>query len=367
MELTQLYASLRRTLAQLDFNDLFPGFHPYPFALYTDENACLDGQLLPRPQEFYGNTAVLRGGRYIAIWNVDLDPPRDMDRFAAHMVHEMFHCHQFTCGETRFPEDLAILACPVSAERFAARHWEYSLLADAFETADPRRLGQFAGLRALRRKMEPEAVVQELKTETAEGMAEFVGLKALHRLSPEQFTRETASYARILRSEDGPLFDSRRMAYYTGALFFLTLERLGRPVVNDFRDPRTAYDQNPVDPEPAPEAVPCRGRSLPRLYPVPGGGAGPSHGGSSICPLLRCHHRLRSHEHVPGGGSAVLPSFRPSAGKRSGPGRLFPHCPAHGGGFAPGRHRVLHLITFPLRSPTIYDIILLSNHKGGFP
>lgn len=257
MELTQLYASLRRTLAQLDFNDLFPGFHPYPFALYTDENACLDGQLLPRPQEFYGNTAVLRGGRYIAIWNVDLDPPRDMDRFAAHMVHEMFHCHQFTCGETRFPEDLAILACPVSAERFAARHWEYSLLADAFETADPRRLGQFAGLRALRRKMEPEAVVQELKTETAEGMAEFVGLKALHRLSPEQFTRETASYARILRSEDGPLFDSRRMAYYTGALFFLTLERLGRPVVNDFHDPRIAYDQNPVDPEPAPEAVPC--------------------------------------------------------------------------------------------------------------
>ena len=257
MELTQLYASLRRTLAQLGFNDLFPGFHPYPFALYTDENACLDGQLLPRPQEFYGNTAVLRGGRYIAIWNVDLDPPRDMDRFAAHMVHEMFHCHQFTCGETRFPEDLAILACPVSAERFAARHWEYSLLADAFETADPRRLGQFAGLRALRRKMEPEAVVQELKTETAEGMAEFVGLKALHRLSPEQFTRETASYARILRSEDGPLFDSRRMAYYTGALFFLTLERLGRPVVNDFRDPRTAYDQNPVDPEPAPEVVPC--------------------------------------------------------------------------------------------------------------
>ena len=257
MELTQLYASLRRTLAQLDFNDLFPGFHPYPFALYTDENACLDGQLLPRPQEFYGNTAVLRGGRYIAIWNVDLDPPRDMDRFAAHMVHEMFHCHQFTCGETRFPEDLAILACPVSAERFAARHWEYSLLADAFETADPRRLGQFAGLRALRRKMEPEAVVQELKTETAEGMAEFVGLKALHRLSPEQFTRETAAYARILRSEDGPLFDSRRMAYYTGALFFLTLERLGRPVVNDFRDPRIAYDQNPVDPEPAPEAVPC--------------------------------------------------------------------------------------------------------------
>ena len=256
MELTQLYASLRRTLAQLDFNDLFPGFHPYPFALYTDENACLDGQLLPRPQEFYGNTAVLRGGRYIAIWNVDLDPPRDMDRFAAHMVHEMFHCHQFTCGETRFPEDLAILACPVSAERFAARHWEYSLLADAFETADPRRLGQFAGLRALRRKMEPEAVVQELKTETAEGMAEFVGLKALHRLSPEQFTRETASYARILRSEDGPLFDSRRMAYYTGALFFLTLERLGRPVVNDFGVPRIDYDLSPVDAEPAPEAVP---------------------------------------------------------------------------------------------------------------
>ena len=219
MELTQLYASLRRTLAQLDFNDLFPGFHPYPFALYTDENACLDGQLLPRPQEFYGNTAVLRGGRYIAIWNVDLDPPRDMDRFVAHMVHEMFHCHQFTCGETRFPEDLAILACPVSAERFAARHWEYSLLADAFETADPRRLGQFAGLRALRRKMEPEAVVQELKTETAEGMAEFVGLKALHRLSPEQFTRETASYARILRSEDGPLFDSRRMAYIPALCF----------------------------------------------------------------------------------------------------------------------------------------------------
>lgn len=257
MELTQLYASPRRALAQLDFNSLFPGFRSYPFALYTNKEACLDGRLLPRPQEFYGNTAVLRGGRYIAIWNVDLDPPQDMDRFAAYMVHEMFHCHQFTCGETRFPEDLAILACPVSAERFAARHREYSLLADAFEAADPRLLGLFAALRTLRRETEPEAVVQELKVETVEGMAEFVGLKALHRLSPEQFARETASYARILRSEDGPLFDSRRMAYYTGALFFLTLERLGRPAVNDFRDPRAAYDQNPVDPESAPEAAPC--------------------------------------------------------------------------------------------------------------
>ena len=90
-------------------------------------------------------------------------------------------------------------------------------------------------------------VEQELKVETIEGMAEYVSLRALACLNPAAFERQLAGYLQRLRAEDAQLFDLRRIGYFSGAVYFLTLERLGLPIVNDLRSPLTAYDQNPID------------------------------------------------------------------------------------------------------------------------
>lgn len=247
MNLTTLWHAVDDRLSQLDFSALADGFRRYRFALYTEREACLDGALMPRPDGFLGNTAVPCEGEFIAIWSMDADPIEAVDRLAASLVHEMFHCHQFACGETRFPSDLALLADPGDARSFEAKHAENLLLADACEQKSLSCLKRFAEIRGERRKVHPDMVEQELKVETIEGMAEYVSLRALARLNPAAFERQLAGYLQRLRAEDAQLFDLRRIGYFSGAVYFLTLDRLGLPIVNDLRSPLTAYDQNPID------------------------------------------------------------------------------------------------------------------------
>ena len=48
MELLTLYHAVAEQLDRLDFAALYPGYHRYPFALYDEEQVCLEGQLFPR-------------------------------------------------------------------------------------------------------------------------------------------------------------------------------------------------------------------------------------------------------------------------------------------------------------------------------
>ena len=105
-----LYEKVSRQLERIDFEALWPGFHPFPFALYDGTHAVLDGQLTDCPEDFRGNTAMSFQGRRIAIWNVGPELPRDEERFTSQLVHEMFHAFQMERNEKRFPNDL-LLAC----------------------------------------------------------------------------------------------------------------------------------------------------------------------------------------------------------------------------------------------------------------
>lgn len=247
MNLSALWQNVNDRLNRLDFSTLANGFRRYRFALYTECEACLDGTLIPRPDGFLGNTAVSYESEFIAIWSMDADPIEDLDRLAASLVHEMFHCHQFTCGETRFPSDLALLAEPGDVRNFEAKHAENCLLADACEQKSLACLRSFAKVRNERRAAHPAMLEQELKVETIEGMAEYVSLRALARLNPTVFEQQLACDLQRLRAEDAQLFDLRRINYFSGAVYFLTIERLGLPIVNDLSNPLTAYDQNPID------------------------------------------------------------------------------------------------------------------------
>ena len=47
MDLLRIYAETEALLDTLDLGTLYPGFHPYPFALYTENEVCRNGELRP--------------------------------------------------------------------------------------------------------------------------------------------------------------------------------------------------------------------------------------------------------------------------------------------------------------------------------
>jgi len=247
MDLVQAYKTVNNILNTLDFDALFAGFHKYRFALYTGKEIVLDGQVLPGREDFRGNTAKEYEGEYIAIWNMEFDPVDDVERLAYLLVHEMFHCHQFTNKETRFPSDLDLLNYPDDVDNFTKKYNENCYLAEAYEQQDREGVRKFVSIRKSRHGNYPAMVCQEWKVETLEGMAEYIGLKALERINREKYASIVSGYLEKLREESKLLFDVRRISYFTGAVYFLCLEKLGVPVHNAFDSKLTAFEQNPVD------------------------------------------------------------------------------------------------------------------------
>lgn len=247
MDLLETYRAVDAVLDTLDFAALFAGFQRYRYALYTDSKICLDGKILPYQADFRGNTAIEYNGAYIAIWNVEADPVADHEVLACLLVHEMFHCHQRINGEKRYPSELALLHYPGDIENFEKKYNENLYLADAWEKNDAQALQKFARIRNGRISAYPDMVQQELKVETIEGMAEYVGLKALQSINHAKFAAVAGEYLQKLRAQDGLLFDIRRISYYSGTLYALCLDRDGKEIQNDFSCERTVYEQNPVD------------------------------------------------------------------------------------------------------------------------
>ena len=123
------YYEVANRLERIDFPSIWPGFSSGSFALYQEKLACLGGQLVPRPPEFRGNTAISWQGGPLAIWN--LEQETDLDLLASCLVHELFHAHQLASGETRFPQDIRLALSPAPLPSLASRLQEGRLLAQA--------------------------------------------------------------------------------------------------------------------------------------------------------------------------------------------------------------------------------------------
>ena len=243
MELFNTYVNVSQILDSVDFDALYPGFCRYRFALYNSSKICLDGKLIPYQQDFRGNTSIWFDGGYIAIWNMELDCNDDLEILAYDLVHEMFHCHQRKNEESRFPSDLDLLNDPGDIDNFVKKYNENRYLADAYEKSDVEILQKFIWIREERKKVYPHIVLQEWKVETIEGMAEYIGLKALKQINTNKFLTKTNEYVERLRAQSKMLFDIRRISYFSGAIYFLCIEKFGLPVVNDFTKEITAYEQ----------------------------------------------------------------------------------------------------------------------------
>ena len=224
-----LYNTVERKLAGLDFGQLWPGFRPCGFALYTEEWVYLHSRVLPNDGSFRGNTAIRFESGYLAIWQVTAEDYENENILAANLVHEMFHVFQMEQGESRFPDDLAALGEPMEADLLSMKLTENRLLAQALrlEDTEARRtaLTGFCALREERRRRLNH--LPELLPETAEGMAEYVGVRALENLDGEAFRWRIAACLRRLETA-GPLqLDTRRLAYDSGLTLLLSAGAAG--------------------------------------------------------------------------------------------------------------------------------------------
>ena len=247
MNIMKAYAEVALILDKLNYNALFDGFRRYRFALYAGSEIVIDGRSMPYSSEFMGNTSIMFEGEYIAIWNMESDPVEDVERLAYCLVHEMFHCHQRANDEKRYPSDLDLLMYPDDIENYNAKYNENRYLADAYENRDIECLKKFASIRAGRFARYPFMVHQEMKAETLEGMAEYIGLKALKQIAPEKYEAAVEDYLIKLRADSGLLFDIRRISYFAGTIYFLCLDEFGFAVRNAFDPDKTAYEQNNIN------------------------------------------------------------------------------------------------------------------------
>ncbi len=220
-----LYAIISDRLNRVDFAALWPGFTRVPFALYDEKTVDLGDREIPRDDRFLGNTAILLDGKWTAIWNAAGN--EDPDELAAGMVHEMFHAFQYARGETRFPNDLEILRLGIDDGELGLRALECALLAEEHPS-----LARFADARARRRAANPPLTREAEWAETAEGMAEYMGVAALSMIAPEKGAIARAAHRERLLDRS-ILHDTRRIAYFSGALLLAAAQDAGYTCFHD--------------------------------------------------------------------------------------------------------------------------------------
>lgn len=225
-----LYAQIRDLLNTLDFNALNQGFKPTPFALYDQNHYCLNHEIGPKPNAFRGNTAMEFNGEHLAIWSLDILPDIPIEETTSGIVHEMFHVHQLTHNQTDYPNDFLILTQDLTEAYLYQLYNECQLLTQFQENLSTLEkhtlLAQILNSRHKRQELNPQLFGQELNLENFEGIAEFVGFKALKALAPQKANLKYDSYVKDLK-ESKCLIDFRNLCYSKGVLFLSLLESIG--------------------------------------------------------------------------------------------------------------------------------------------
>jgi len=240
--MTELYSKIEKIHSEIDFNSIWRGFNRYEFALYNQDTVYFKDKTIPLDNRFLGNTSIEYEGRQIAIWNVNSPEKEDAEYLAADLVHEMFHAHQRSNGETRYPNDLQLLAYPDNQDNFKLKMMEIWHLTKAFLDKDISHLDKFISLRKARSYMIGDFITQEYKAETLEGMAEYAGLSALEQINKEKFNKRLTSHISKLTEPGDLLFNPRLLAYYTGAVLCHALKILNIDFYHELSNERTLFE-----------------------------------------------------------------------------------------------------------------------------
>jgi len=238
----KLYEAVKAELSRIDFDAIWPGFKPVPFALVGSEQVYLDGREIPRGDRFWANTAIQFEDAPLATWCVNESEQEDTEFLASNIVHEIFHAFQATHQVDKGADEFALMAYPDDLTAYRIKAAEISFLLHAYTNADPAALADFINLRKSRAALLCDAIIPELQIEETEGTAEYAGLCALRQLSPEKFEKMIRETHIPMLTNRENLFSVRLISYYTGAFLCMTLKKLGIDFYHCLGDTRPLFN-----------------------------------------------------------------------------------------------------------------------------
>ena len=235
MELEQAYREIETRLDRIDFSSLFHGFHRFPFALYNETQAYMDGRYFDKPDSFMGCTSIRYNGKDTAIWNLS-DHLSDPDVLTSKIVHEMLHAFQNASGEKRWADERAALVkyCYEEAN-FAARLEEAALIRECLAGEKPEAFARLLQLRRARMDCFPFVYDYEARIEQIEGTAYFVEHEALAQLDPAKADKSWTEMIEGL-ADPARYFPVRAVTYLSGAAFIACLRKYTDMMTDEFSD-----------------------------------------------------------------------------------------------------------------------------------
>ena len=225
MNLEKLYHEVNNHIKRVDFSKLRGGFAPLKFALYTDNECFFNGEYIEKTDVFLGNTSVLYGGEWIAIWHVQEEI--DSTVLASKIIHEMFHAFQQMHNESRFCDELdALYNYKYEEDNLNLKATENKLLYSLCTQFDNEMFEELLRIRRYRSNHFPYAYHYESCIEQIEGTANYVELCALKQLSVGLFEKKlSAMRERII--DPAQLFPVRAVCYDIGALLLYVMTENG--------------------------------------------------------------------------------------------------------------------------------------------
>ncbi|MGS0971715.1 MAG: hypothetical protein ACVCEJ_00505 [Candidatus Izemoplasmataceae bacterium] len=239
----KIAAEIKTRLNSIDFSELWPSFHEFPFALYDDDKALINDKEITKPKQFYGNTAITYEGQVYAIWYVDDDTFKiDLDILTSKIVHEMFHAFQQEQGERRFPNELKGLDYSYDCVNLSMKYLESVKIEKLCKNFSEKNFNELLVNMNYRKENYSTAFQYESKIETVEGMAQFVELMTLKQLDIEHYRKKIFKMIEYIKTINhyGKI---RFLSYDFGTLLMLIIKENGLPFDYDLTCEKTIADQ----------------------------------------------------------------------------------------------------------------------------
>ena len=221
----KLYQAIEERLKHLDFDKLWPGFNPVPFALYNQDKVYLKNEVIDRTSAFYGNTAIEYKGTPLAIWYIEKKYDMvNVDKLSSLIVHEMFHAYQNKEKDKRAPNEVKALDYGYDEVNLTLKNEEHRSMVLYYLHQREEDYTALEESRNYRKQHFPNAFDYETRLETHEGLAQYVELKALEQLNPRLAKNKVNKLLNRILVPD-QLVPIRALCYDSGTTLMLIAEK----------------------------------------------------------------------------------------------------------------------------------------------
>lgn len=239
----ELAVAVKKIIDQIDFEELWPGFHEFPFALYNEEKAFINGEEIAKPEHFYGNTAVSYEDEVYAIWKIDESSSAiDSLTLTSKIVHEMFHAFQQEAREQRFPSEIKGLSYTYDCVNLSMKYLEAAKIQKLTKTYTEKNFYELLASMKYRKDNYPFEFAYESKIETVEGMAQYVELMALKQVSINHYHKKIFKMLDYIKTIDN-YGKIRFLSYDFGTLLLLIIKENGLNFNYDLTCDKTIVEQ----------------------------------------------------------------------------------------------------------------------------